>query len=599
MLILGCQYSLFSSIKVPVNRIGEDTISINKFFKREVIADETEVEISEEVVISPWIRYEKGPKSSMAVLITNPNCSWFALARGLKTIGVPFIITDNYKAALEHNVVMVYPELNTNNSDVSVFFVLRDFVRNGGILIGTNIEGLGLGDVFGFTNTGYAGNINSIELNKTSFITENFDSKKDQNIDIRSIMLYMKSVKYINPVNFPIATFDNGGAAILENSFGKGKAYAIGFDIGSLLSRGYNGKKSEENLSTMNQYMPNLDVFLRLIRVFYREGGGVTLGTCQHGMHLSIIMTHNIGNTKTIMNSLEFAKFEKQSNINSTYFMRTNYIKYDYKNEEFFLDESINVLNVIKSMNFEIASNAVTNSKTFMNFLPGDNTETYNSYHPEIDENELVSNGSVSGELRASKQLLDSSLNNNVLSFRPGYLSYPKTLPQALASANYKFSSSISANDVLTHLPYQLTRNSDDSLLVPVFEFPVTVDIENAKLSDRLQHTINLAKQISKEDGIMVLSIPPTDLDKMFEFEKKFVNAMIGKAVFKSMNEFGSWWDARNEVSIEVRGNKIILDSPQLIEGLTLLMPDGTNKVLPFFKNHLEVEFDLSVVKVD
>jgi len=43
-----------------------------------------------------------------------------------------------------------------------------------------------------------------------------------------------------------------------------------------------------------------------------------------------------------------------------------------------------------------------------------------------------------------------------VVSFRPGHLSYPFALPQALQATGFAFSSSVTAGNALSHLPFRL-----------------------------------------------------------------------------------------------------------------------------------------------
>jgi hypothetical protein len=91
-----------------------------------------------------------------------------------------------------------------------------------------------------------------------------------------------------------------------------------------------------------------------------------------------------------------------------------------------------------------------------------------------VKNRNATSNGTILGELRVSKFLLEHFSEQGLMSFRPGELSNPVALPQALQAAGYRYSSSTTANNSLTHLPYQLNYDRLNDTEMDVFEFPVT-----------------------------------------------------------------------------------------------------------------------------
>lgn len=95
-------------------------------------------------------QFEKGETSRLVILITEDDSHWLALASGLKTIGVPFRMTRDIESALQHETVMLYPQVTGRNFAPDEFRALRKFVDAGGTLIGTSILGGGLSDLFGF-----------------------------------------------------------------------------------------------------------------------------------------------------------------------------------------------------------------------------------------------------------------------------------------------------------------------------------------------------------------------------------------------------------------------------------------------------------------
>ena len=189
-------------------------------------------------------------------------------------------------------------------------------------------------------------------------------------------------------------------------------------------------------------------------------------------------------------------------------------------------------------------------------------------------------NGSILGELRVSKFLIDHFSGQSIVSFRPGELSNPFALPQALLATGYRYSSTATANNSLTHLPYQLNYDRLTDSEVEVFEFPVTIEDEALpKMGERLPQALEVAKRISRYGGSVVVLIHPNVLDHKLAFEKGFVESVRPYAWFGSVGEFGRWWAARNRVEVDVlrdpTGMRVTLKVPASMAGLTLEIPEG------------------------
>ena len=64
-------------------------------------------------------------------------------------MGIPFDITTDYQEALQHSVILVYPEISGSAMTAPALHALARFPKQGGTLIGFSVLG-GLQDVFGF-----------------------------------------------------------------------------------------------------------------------------------------------------------------------------------------------------------------------------------------------------------------------------------------------------------------------------------------------------------------------------------------------------------------------------------------------------------------
>ena len=134
----------------------------------------------------------------------------------------------------------------------------------------------------------------------------------------------------------------------------------------------------------------------------------------------------------------------------------------------------------------------------------------------------MTDNGTVLGELRVSKYLIEKVAGSpEVVSFRPGDLKNPYSLPQAMIASGYRYSSSVTANNSLTHLPFQLTYNRETRSPVGLYEFPVTVEDESLPpLGQRLPEAVDLARKIAVYGGSFVLLIHTNIAGQKLEFEK-------------------------------------------------------------------------------
>ena len=131
---------------------------------------------------TPVARYRAGTQSRLAVLLTDPASNWLRLAHGLKSIGVPFLVTQDYRQALAHRVVLVYPMISGRVLSSEAMKALAAFPRNDGTLIGVNVLGGGLNEVFGFREAQSSGHHFEVRLNRTSPLLAQFTEPKEQRL---------------------------------------------------------------------------------------------------------------------------------------------------------------------------------------------------------------------------------------------------------------------------------------------------------------------------------------------------------------------------------------------------------------------------------
>ena len=94
---------------------------------------------------------------------------------------------------------------------------------------------------------------------------------------------------------------------------------------------------------------------------------------------------------------------------------------------------------------------------------------------------------------------------------------------------------------------------------------------------NRLPEAVVLAKKLSRYGGLFVILIHPDVLGQKLKFEQQFIGQMDNTIWYGSLNEFGAWWAARDQVGIDVskEGNQevVSITAPVAISGLTLEVP--------------------------
>lgn len=531
-----------------------------------------------------WTDFQSGQDNRLAILLTDPQSRWLGLAHGLKTAGVPFLITRDVTEALKHRVVLVYPTISGKVLSAPALQALARFPEQGGTLIGFHVEGGGLQGVFGFSEAKASRARSRVKFDAQHPLAASLTDPKEQTIPFSNPAAGDDAVGSLGYVatSGVLARFDDGLAAITARDIGPGHAYALGVDLGYLLQLGYSNREDGIARSYVNQFEPALDVWLRVLTEMYRQGEprAVTLSTVPGGKSLSTLITHDIDFGPSMANSPLYAKAEQELGIKGTYFIQTKYVR-DWNDDIFFNDSALAPLRKTRDMGMEIGSHSVAHSPVFNKAETGDGRETYPHYQPFVYDKARTDGLSVSGELRISKFLLENFLPQyQVTSFRPGHLKDPYALPQWLEATGFRYSSSATANNSLTHWPFRLTHGRQGDAPTSIYEFPVTIEDEaSPKLGDRVPQAVALADQLARYGGLMVVLIHTDITGHKLAFEQQFVSAVKARSWFGTVQEFGQFWVARDQVDVDVArdgaGWTLLVQAPKEVSGLTLRLPAG------------------------
>lgn len=532
-------------------------------------------------------RYSGGSDSRFCVLVTDPRSSWLGLAHGFKSIGIPFTMTDSVDAALRHRVLLVYPGMD-RRWDADTLRKFENHVVRGGTLLAVHTTPTNprWEQLFGFRTL-----VRSSGRYELSYADSEYAAAlrypEDRTIRINnpeSRRYRMRLISFRNAREV-LGTYDDGSAALIRNRSGAGTAIAFGWDLGRYIKRAQNNRDHEANRTYVNDYEPSVDSVLRFLMEIYRSGEprAVTLHPAPDGQALSVVISHDVDYAGSLANSLEYARYQRSAGYGATYFMQTKYFR-DFFDEMFFDENTPALLAELEDLGMELASHSVSHSDMFARLPVGNYRESYPRYQPRIVEFFYTRDASIMGELRVSKHLLESLSRSVVVSFRPGFLANPFALPQSLETAGYRYSSTVTANDVMTHLPFRQTFDRLYDAETGIFEFPIAVEDEkDPPMDGRLDAALALAEKISVYGGLFVVLIHPNVTAEKLRFLQGLTERLRAKAWWGTLQEFGGWWAARDAVEADVEapdGNyRLRLTAPRPVAGLTLELPQGLEAV--------------------
>lgn len=540
---------------------------------------------------TPLSDYTDGSVDALGLLVLDESSSWLGLVHGLKSVGLPVRVVMDIEQALQHDVLMIYPMLTGSNVTPDTLRQLAGHVRSGKTLVAFSVIGGGMPALFGFEATVEHRGRRAIQFTESN-LAESFIFEPEESVtrlsplssDNTSTDASMPGVSFTATRREPIAVYADGSAAITQNFFAvedgsTGYAYALGLDLGHFILRAHNGRLSGYADEYVNAYQPSVDSFLRLLLEIYRQGepDAVLLSPVPEGKDLTVLLTHDVDFTQSLINTLAYAESEQEAGVPATYFIQSKYIR-DYNDDLFFDSASLPLLESLVQLGAEIASHTVAHSNEFRYMPIGTGFEQYPDYQPFVQSFDAVRGASVLGELRVSKFLLEHSSNSQVRAFRPGHLSLPDNLPELLSASDYDFSSSITANEALTHLPFRLMHSRGYDAEVDVYEFPVTFEDEQWALEDSLPDVLAVTEKIARHGGVVNIMIHTELTGEKLTFQERFIEAIRDQSYFGTLNDFGDWWVARDSIALEVversaRERQLRITPEQAITGLTLDLP--------------------------
>lgn len=526
--------------------------------------------------------YPEAFRLQVAVLVTSRGHGGLSYVHAFKEMGIPFFVTHDLGTALSHPLVFIYPEVDTDTFTPEEINQLTQYVQRGGAIFAQQVFAKALGSLFGFQ--AYQ------RLKSRHWVNfQTVDDPLDKYLDRpeeRQIPLAGESVPELFATNGytpagsarVLARFEDNSAALLASSVGHGTTYLSGVGYDDVVLRAQCNRHYEAFRHYINAFEPGGDVWLLLLRAWYENfaPGAVRLATMPRGERSLLLLSHDIDWEYAVPKSLTFAAMEARHHVHSTFFMQAKYVS-DANSRGFFFGPNLDVLRRLVAMGFDVESHTIIHSRVFNKFPYGTGEETYANYRPRATSQYDEINGTVLGEVRVSKELLDGALpGHQTTFFRAGHLRFPTSLTEALVNCSYEFDSSFTGPDVMSNFPFRLTYDRDFVHESPIYEFPVTIeDEEEPPFPDRIEAAFEVIKANADNGAPSVLLIHTNDEIKV-PAEEALLNGLPPGIGVSDMSSFARFWRARDRLKWQVlpagepTGIILKIESAEPMSGLTV-----------------------------
>jgi hypothetical protein len=530
------------------------------------------------------------------------------LVHSLKEMGIPFFMTRDLPQALGHRLVILYPSVDAHTFSEPQADQLTTFVRQGGFIFAQNVFWGGLQHLFGFRSFAPSRKRYHLVFSATKDpVTKYLNRPEELETQLGSDHFpeIIWSNGYVADLRAEVlARFDDGSAALLTNSVGKGKVYLLGLSLLDVVLRSQNNRDYEAQRHYVNTFEPGADVWLLLLRAWYEaySKDWVRLSTIPGGQRSALLLSHDVDWENSFAPGLDFARVEKANQSRSTFFIQTKYVD-DANSKAFLFAPNLDILRQLKAGGSTVGSHSIIHSRGFNKFELGSGHETYPSYQPRGLGFDTASGATVFGEVRVSKELLDGEIpDQNTIFFRAGHLRVPVSLPEALERSGYRFDSSFTADDVLSNFPFALPRDLGFEEDSEIYEFPVTIeDEEPPGFAKRVPQALQVILANAENGAVSVVLIHSNESALKAAAEQHLLRQLPPDIVKTDMLTFAKFWRARDRLQWSLTETSIPTEtvlrvkSEESVIGLTFefqrplaavsggatMFPDNRHVILP------------------
>ena len=485
---------------------------------------------------------------------------------------------------------------------------MTTFVRRGGFVFAQNVFWGGLQNLFGFRSVAPLRTRHHLTFSATKDpITKYLNRPEERETQLGSDHFpeIIWTNGYVPDAGAEVlAHFDDGSAALLTNSVGKGTVYLLGLSLLDVVLRNQNNRDYEAQRHYVNAFEPGADVWLLVLRAWYEAYGQnwVRLASIPAGQRSALLLSHDVDWENSFAPGFDFARVEKANQASSTFFIQTKYVD-DANSKAFLFAPNLDIIRRLKAGGSTVGSHSIIHSRGFNKFELGSGHETYPSYQPRGLGFDTASGATVFGEVRVSKELLDGEIpGQDTIFFRAGHLRVPVSLPEALERSGYQFDSSFTADDVLSNFPFALPRDLGFDEDSEIYEFPVTIeDEESPGFAKRVPQALQVIMANAENGAVSVVLIHSNESTLKATAEQDLLRQLPPDIIKTDMVTFAQFWRARDriqwsltptsvptEVVLQVKSDEPVIGLTfefrrpiaSIIGGATLF-PDNRHLVLP------------------
>ncbi len=485
-----------------------------------------------------------------------------ALERIASGIGLPYAFVEDPNA-LDRFAVVVLSE-GPGNADLDPVWreALYAYVESGGVLVAPAIVGSDLYPLFGITAVSSRRDRTRLTFDGDDPALAYIDRPRERTISLGNgtPAVYEEVIwshgAGIDPFATPLGHFPDETIGFSVNYYGSGIAYYLGLSFVETVLLPQTGGDYEAQRDFVNAFEPSADVIMLLVKAIYEAYADlpVYIGIVPKGRRTALILTHDVDAQDSFVDSLKFARLAQEFETTSTFFVTTKYFLDHADIAYYSVPGNLEATRELARMGFDIGSHTVTHSYDFGSASRGCPGVTFETYRP-------TENITINGEVRVSKELLDRDLTGQeTVTFRSGYLAFPRELIGVLEDAGYRYDSSFSANDVLTTFPYfALRERRVDADVSSIVEIPVTFDdalgfVSPHRVDEAVAVWTDVMLAHADNETISVLLIHPSD-SREHDYKLRAQRAVMQNARdlgawIGNLTEYGEFWRARSRLRI-------------------------------------------------
>lgn len=558
--------------------------------------------VAADVPVEPLVHSDTNPVHDfpesfplqVAVYLTQPQQHILGLVHALREMGIPFFVTTDFNRALNHPLLIIYPETDGSAFTPAQIRALTEFVASGKSIFAVNVFAGGLHDLFGFR--GYTPSrrryfVNFVPRSDPALRYINRPEELQTRLgDPHFGDIYWTNSYTPDGTSEVLARFDDGSAAVLRKRTGRGFAYLSGINFQDAVLRSQLDRDYEAQRHYVNAFEPGADIWLLFLRAWYesREPDAVRLSTIPDGQSSVLLLSHDVDWENSFAPMLAYAQMEMQHHTRSSFMIQTNYVT-DYSSRAFFYGRNLAYLRQVYNWGFSIGAHSVIHSFAFNHFSLGSGEETFATYRPANTGRDSAINADVFGEVRVSKQLIDGQLpGHHTILFRSPGLRIPDALPEALERCGYDFDSSFTADDVLSNFPYRLPLGLDFEENSSIYEFPVTIEDTEPPpalpLPMRVPQALEIIRANAENEAINVVLIHTNEAGAKLRAERQILEGLPSNVTATDLLSYAEFWRARSELQWSIA-------------------PAGSNQAILSLRSELPVsgitfEFQRTIVSV-